>query len=90
MTWEAPAGRHYRDHDRELIVTDEQVAYTHRGDVIRGVPDTVPVHTWNLAGYRLGNASSGDGNRHTFGGLSDAAFGVVPLLEAGGSADWPW
>lgn len=82
--------RHYRDHDRVLIVTDEQVAYTRRGDATRSVPDTVPVYTWNLAGYRLGHAPSGEGNRHTFGGLSDAAFRMVPLLEAGGSADWPW
>lgn len=82
--------RHYRDHDRVLIVTDEQVGYTRRGDATRSVPDTVPVYTWNLAGYRLGHAPTGDGNRHTFGGLSDAAFRMVPLLEAGGSADWPW
>lgn len=82
--------RHYRDHDRVLIVTDEQVGYTRSGDATRSVPDTVPVYTWNLAGYRLGHAPTGDGNRHTFGGLSDAAFRMVPLLEAGGSADWPW
>ncbi|WP_329154006.1 TROVE domain-containing protein [Streptomyces anulatus] len=82
--------RHYRDHDRVLIVTDEQVGYTRRGDATRSLPDTVPVYTWNLAGYRLGHAPTGEGNRHTFGGLSDAAFRMVPLLEAGGSADWPW
>ncbi|MEV7895151.1 TROVE domain-containing protein [Streptomyces cyaneofuscatus] len=82
--------RHYRGHDRVLIVTDEQASYTYRGDATRSVPDTVPVYTWNLAGYRLGHAPSGDGNRHTFGGLSDAAFRMVPLLEAGVSADWPW
>lgn len=82
--------RHYRGHDRVLIVTDEQASYTYRGDATWGVPDTVPVYTWNLAGYRLGHAPSGDGNRHTFGGLSDAAFRMVPLLEAGVSADWPW
>ncbi|MFC9177191.1 TROVE domain-containing protein [Streptomyces sp. NPDC057107] len=82
--------RHYRGHDRVLIVTDEQASSTFRGDATRSVPDTVPVYTWNLAGYRLGHAPSGDGNRHTFGGLSDAAFRMVPLLEAGVSADWPW
>jgi hypothetical protein len=82
--------RHYRGHDRVLIVTDEQAAYTRGGDATRSVPDAVPVYTWNLAGYRLGHAPSGEGNRHTFGGLSDAAFRMVPLLEAGGSADWPW
>nr|WP_179892516.1 hypothetical protein [Streptomyces sp. rh34] len=52
--------------------------------------DTAPVRPWSPAGYRFGHAPSGDGNRHTFGGLSGAAFRLVPLLEAGGSADRPW
>ncbi|MGA5021737.1 hypothetical protein ACPCAA_30630 [Streptomyces griseoincarnatus] len=29
-------------------------------------------------------------NRHAFGGLSDAAFRMVRLLEAGRAADRPW
>ncbi|WP_432105135.1 TROVE domain-containing protein [Streptomyces sp. bgisy091] len=82
--------KHYRGHDRVLIVTDEQASFTHYGDVTEGIPPTVPVYTWNLAGYRVGHAPSGSENRHTFGGLSDAAFRMVPLLEAGRSADWPW
>ncbi|MFF7177056.1 TROVE domain-containing protein [Streptomyces sp. NPDC008121] len=81
---------HYRGHDRVLIVTDEQAAYSRYGDPTRQVPDHVPVYTWNLAGYRVGHAPSGSGNRHTFAGLSDAAFRMVPLLEAGRNADWPW
>ncbi|MFG2431178.1 TROVE domain-containing protein [Streptomyces sp. NPDC048590] len=82
--------KHYRGHDRVLIVTDEQASFTHYGDATEGIPPTVPVYTWNLAGYRVGHAPSGSENRHTFGGLSDAAFRMVPLLEAGRSADWPW
>ncbi|MET7367113.1 TROVE domain-containing protein [Streptomyces sp. NPDC005566] len=81
---------HYRKHDRVLIVTDEQASFTYHGDVAEGIPPTVPVYTWNLAGYRIGHGPSGSDNRHTFGGLSDAAFRMVPLLEAGRSADWPW
>lgn len=82
--------RHYRGHGRVLIVTDEQASFTYYGDATEGVPPTVPVYTWNLAGYRVGHAPAGSDNRHTFGGLSDAAFRMVPLLEAGRSADWPW
>ncbi|MFI6643569.1 TROVE domain-containing protein [Streptomyces sp. NPDC050504] len=82
--------RHYKDHDRVLIVTDEQAAYHYAGDPTEQVPDDVPVYTWNLAGYRTGHAPSGTANRHTFGGLTDAAFRMVPLLERGRSADWPW
>ncbi|MCF3137146.1 TROVE domain-containing protein [Streptomyces olivochromogenes] len=82
--------RHYKKHDRVLIVTDEQYAYHQHGDPTHQVPADVPVYTWNLAGYRAGHGPSGKENRHTFGGLSDAAFRMVPLLEAARDADWPW
>ncbi|MEU0225991.1 TROVE domain-containing protein [Streptomyces sp. NPDC006284] len=82
--------RHYRKHDRVLIVTDEQYAYHRHGDPTEQVPERVPVYTWNLAGHRAGHGPSGRDNRHTFGGLSDAAFRMVPLLEAARDADWPW
>ncbi|WP_086724338.1 TROVE domain-containing protein [Streptomyces carpinensis] len=82
--------RHYRKHDRVLIVTDEQYAPNRHGDPTGQIPAHVPVYTWNLEGYRAGHGPSGTGNRHTFGGLSDSAFRMVPLLEAARDADWPW
>ena len=82
--------RHYQGHDRVLIVTDEQYAASRHGDPTDQVPAHVPVYTWNLAGYRVAHGPSGKANRHTFGGLSDAAFRMVPLLEAARDADWPW
>ncbi len=78
--------RHYDGHDRVLIVTDEQYTHHHRGGPAEQVPADVPLYTWNLAGH----GPSGAANRHTFGGLSDAAFGMVPLIEAARDADWPW
>lgn len=81
---------HYRGQDRVLIITDEQASYSHYGDPTEQVPAGIPVYTWNLAGYRAGHGPSGTANRHTFGGLSDAAFRMVPLLEAARDADWPW
>ncbi|SED19902.1 TROVE domain-containing protein [Streptomyces sp. 3213] len=81
---------HYRGQDRVLIITDEQAEYSHYGDPTGQVPAHVPVYTWNLAGYRAGHGPSGTANRHTFGGLSDPAFRMVPLLEAARDADWPW
>ena len=72
-----------------MIVTDEQAAHD-GGDVDRAVPLSVPMFTWNLAGRRHGHAPSGTGNRHTFGGLTDQAFRMIPLLEAGLNATWPW
>ncbi|MFF4263344.1 TROVE domain-containing protein [Streptomyces virginiae] len=82
---------HYDGHDRVLIVTDEQAAsYGYGGDPTVEVPLTVPVYTWNLAGYRVGHAPSGTANRHASGGLTDGAFRMVSLIESGRDADWPW
>jgi hypothetical protein len=87
----AAVRRHYRGHDRVLIVTDEQAWAGRRGeDPTAAVPSDVPVYTWNVAGYRYGHGPSGTGNRHTFGGLSDGAFVAVPLLERGRDAAWPF
>ncbi|MFE7954362.1 TROVE domain-containing protein [Streptomyces sp. NPDC057413] len=76
-------------HDRVVIVTDEQAGHDHQ-EVTRSVPAEVPMYTWNLAGYRAGHAPSGSRNRHTFGGLTDGAFRMIPLLERGRDARWPW
>lgn len=89
-------------HDRVVIVTDEQTrpgwlpsnGYHYGGSQERRiddlVPRDVPLYMWNFAGYKHGAAPSGTGNRHTFGGLSDSAFKMVPLLEASGRAEWPF
>jgi hypothetical protein len=82
--------RYYRGHDRVLIVTDEQYAPSRHGAPTDQIPAHVPVYTWNLEGYRAGHGPSGTGNRHTFGGLSDAAFRMVSLLEAADDSRWPW
>lgn len=81
--------RHFREgvHARVVLVTDEQ-AWWRSGDPLDAVPAHVPVYTWNLAGYRLGHGPSGLGTRHVFGGLTDRAFRLVPLLEAGRDARW--
>ncbi|GAA3222480.1 TROVE domain-containing protein [Actinocorallia longicatena] len=82
---------HYKGHDRVLIVTDEQVWGTARGnDPTAAVPAKVPVYTWNLVGYQHGHGPSGRARRHVFGGLSDHAFAMIPLIEAGRNADWPF
>ncbi|MEU6661275.1 TROVE domain-containing protein [Streptomyces sp. NPDC046821] len=76
-------------HDRVVIVTDEQAGHD-TTEVTRSIPDSVPLYTWNLAGYQAGHAPSGGENRHTFGGLTDQAFRMIPLLESGRDAAWPW
>jgi len=79
---------HYRGHDRVVIVTDEQ-AWHGSGDPGATLPTGVPLYTWNLAGYRHGHEPGGP-DRHTFAGLTDQAFRMIPLLEAGRDADWPF
>ncbi|GGY42911.1 RNA-binding protein [Streptomyces tanashiensis] len=81
--------KHYQEHDRVLIVTDEQVAPYDSGSATEAVPAGIPVYTWNLAGYRPAHGPTGP-HRHTFGGLTDAAFRMVGLVEAGREALWPW
>ncbi|MFF8831294.1 TROVE domain-containing protein [Streptomyces sp. NPDC015131] len=79
--------QHFSGHDRVVIVTDEQAhSWASPGSAL---PPSVPLYTWNLLGYQAGH-EAGQGNRHTFGGLSDASFRMIPLLEAGRNADWPW
>jgi hypothetical protein len=90
-TYTEQAVRRWFDrHDRVVIITDEQAHYGGSGDVTASVPRHVPVYTWNLGGYRLGHAPTGLGTRHTFGGLTDAAFRAIPLLERSHDADWPF
>ena len=58
--------------------------------VTASVPATVPLYGVNLGGYRPAAFDAGSPNRIEFGGLSDAMFRVVPLIEAGRDATWPW
>jgi hypothetical protein len=74
-------------HDRVVILTDEQVGVD-PVEVSASIPVAVPLYTLNLAGYEHGHAPSGVRNRHTFGGLTDAMFTVMRLIEAGDRADW--
>lgn len=93
---------HFAGHDRVVVVTDEQTRpgwFPSNGAAYGGmreteidelVPKNVPVYMWNMAGYKAGAAPSGGHNRHTFGGLTDAAFRMIPMLESGRDAHWPW
>lgn len=79
--------KHYAQHDRVVIITDEQASYHGYSDVTAAVPKDRPVYTWNLAGYQQGHAPDGP-FRTTFGGLTDQSFKIIPLLESGYTQDW--
>jgi hypothetical protein len=84
------AAAHFARHDRVVIVTDEQNQPGRYRSIDDVVPTTVPVYVWNIGGYQSGATASGGGLRHTFAGLTDAAFRMIPLLEAGRNASWPF
>ncbi|MFI6097169.1 TROVE domain-containing protein [Lentzea sp. NPDC051213] len=79
--------RTYRGHDRVFIISDMQ---TQGRGVCNAVPRHVPIYGFNLAGYQKAAYATGKANRHEFGGLTDATFRLIPLLEAGQNADWPF
>lgn len=77
---------HFKNHDRVIIVTDDQ----HYGAApLDGLPGHVKGYVWNLAGYRTGSMKT-TANRNYLGGLSDQSFKMIPMLEAGYDQNWPW
>lgn len=87
----------YRAHDRVVILTDEQVNMSGYGGYgyygVKSLDQIVPadrhVFTFNLAGYAQGHAPTG-AFRHSFGGLTDACFSLISMIEQGASGLWPW
>ncbi|GGS66552.1 RNA-binding protein [Planobispora rosea] len=83
--------RTYAGHDRVVILSDMQtMSGYHGGGVTDAVPAHVPMYGFNLQGYRNAAMPTGSGNRHEFGGFSDATFRMIPLLETGTGAGWPF
>jgi hypothetical protein len=90
----------YRRHDRVVIVSDmqtfpdsgfaSQFGARFTGVAPDAVPKRVPVYGFNLGGYRATVFDAGRGNRHEFGGLNDATFTMLNLLESRTSAGWPF
>lgn len=80
----------YRGHDRVIVLSDMQTSShgLHPGGGL--VPDPVWVYGFNVAGYKYGAMPSGHGRWHEFGGLTDATFPLIPMLEGAGRAEWPW
>lgn len=76
----------FKGHDRVVVITDEQ-ANMHYG---LQVPANVPIYTFNLAGYGAAQFDSSSNRITLGGGLTDGAFRLIPMLEAGSGARWPW
>ena len=78
--------RAYDGEDRVILITDEQSAYK-VDDVI---PRNIPVFTWNLGGYRIAAMESKPYRTVIGGGLTDLGFQLIPAIENGYHANWPW
>ncbi|WP_157253188.1 TROVE domain-containing protein [Nonomuraea typhae] len=83
--------RTYSGHDRVIILSDMQtMSGYYAGDVTSAAPKHIPMYGFNLQGYQHAAMPAGGGNRHELGGFSDSTFKLIPLLEAGRNADWPF
>jgi len=85
-TWKN-ARQWVKDHDRVFVFTDMQDHPGNAGADVDAWP--CPVYVWDLRGYGKANLDTGRG-RYLFAGFTDAMFRLIPLLEAGRSAAWPW
>ncbi len=54
------------------------------------LPASTPVYAFNLGGYANTSLDLSEPGRVEFGGLTDATFRMVPLIEAGRAAAWPF
>ena len=77
-------------YDRIFVISDMQTIGGHHGVGDGLVPPGTAVYGFNLAGYRQAMTATGTAGRHELGGLTDATFRQVPLLERGAGAAWPW
>lgn len=84
----AAIGATFQAHDRVFVFSDMQTFAG--GEVTRSVPREVPIYGFNLGGYRRTAFDAGTPNRIEFGGLTDATFRMIPLIEAGRRAAWPF
>jgi len=79
--------RFYRNHDRLIILTDEQA--NPNSGIFAGVPQHTMAVTFNLSGDEVAHAATGP-NRIAVGGLSDAAFTLLSSLDARREQRWPF
>lgn len=92
----AAVRKHYRDHDRVVIVTDMQCFSDESGQRLSDERDPIPVrrgtsvYGFNLAGYEVTAIDSRVSGRHELGGLTDHTFNQIRQIEAAENGTWPW
>jgi len=81
-----------RGHARVFVISDMQTfgSASGTGNVTSVVPRGTPLYGFNLGGYGRTAFDAGTPNRIEFGGLTDATFRMIPLIEAGRNGGWPF
>ena len=83
----------FRGHDRVVIITEEPDGSAWQGPhPAADLPHRTPSYIWNVAStVHESSAEHSDGaRRYVFAGLADAAFDVIPLIEAAHHNAWPF
>lgn len=92
----------YRAHDRVVIISDMQTAgYVTNSGYGYGwgysqpstdfkLPTGANVYCFNTHGYASTIANSKQAGIYELGGLNDSTFALIPNIEAGKNAVWPW
>lgn len=79
-------------HKRVFIFTDGQSFGGWGGNFNVGTFnfDSAFVYAFDLAGYKVTDLPTGTDRKYQLGGLTDATFKLIPLLENMGEGAWPW
>jgi hypothetical protein len=92
---QAAVRKTFDKHDRVFVISDEQTVDSPGGRSMYGQGvdaatfGNAQVYAFNLGGYTA-SAFGAQRNVHHLGGLTDATFRMIPLLERGQDAPWPW
>ncbi len=77
-------------HKRVIVISDMQIFNGgHFGRVEDSVPANVPLYAFNISGYKPAMMLTSS-NRIELGGLTDATFTQIPLMESGRDGKFPW
>jgi hypothetical protein len=79
-----------KKHKRVFIFTDGQSFQDYYGSVSDFNFGKAYVYAFDLAGYKVTDLPTGKDRKYQLGGLSDATFKLIPILEQTGEGVWPW
>ncbi len=76
----------YHNEKRVIVITDEQTSSSYA----QLLPQNTFLHVFDLAGYGRASMEFGQSKRFVYGGFSDSLLALLPIVERGASASWPF